>query len=236
MKLPFGLLERVLAGVLLAILLLLALHRSPIWEMVPPVAHFLPERYTTLIDILPGETNSALATLLLMLVVPLGFLLPRQPLLIPAAATAVVLGYATYPWALIHWHLLILAIPVHARALGPVDWLLFTLPVAFLLAIPALLQTRAVAAHYRAKGASRDELPAVEKHLILQAVRSAGLALLIVGVLSVILHLAVARLPTTGVLIANSILVLLIVTALLVAALAVGTGLLSTTKKEEKQA
>lgn len=236
MRLRFGLLERVLAGLLLALLLLIALHRSPIWDRVPSVAHFLPSRYGTVLDILPGEPNTALATLLLFTLLPLGFQLPRQPLLVPAAVTAVVLGYATYPWGLIHWHELVLAIPVDARPLGVLDWILFALPVLFLLGLPALLQTRAVVAHYRAKGATRLELPAVEKHLALQTLRSAGLALVIVIGLSLLLHVAVARLPTTGVLIANSILVLLIVTALLVAALAVGTGLLSATKKEDEQA
>lgn len=227
--------ERLISAAALTLLLILALGRSPLWtHLLPPVAESLPERYTGLLDLLPGDTNTALAFLVLLAVNTGGFLVPRHPLIVPSAATALVLGYTTYPWGLVHWHRLIFDIAVTPNPPSILDWLLFALPVVLLLAIPALLQIRAVVARYRAKGAPRHEIPAVERHLLQQALRNTGTALAIVLGLGLLLHLVAARVPATGLLIANSVLVLLVVTALIVAALAVGTGLLSAPRKAKK--
>lgn len=228
--------ERILSGILLAGLLTATLGRSPLWAMIQSLDQTLPGRYGDILSMLPGDTNTSLAFLLLLLVATLGFLIPRQPLLVPAVLTALVLGYTTYPWGLIHWHRLIIDIPITDRGLHPVDWVLFTLPVILLITLPALLQVRAVVARYRTKGATRGQLSLVERHLIHQSLRTGMIALALVVGLSLTLHLATAFVPPSGLLVANSVLAMLLVTVLLVTALAVGTGILSNPKKTQKEA
>jgi hypothetical protein len=219
MTLPFPLIERLVAAITLALLLVFAITRNPLWVHIPE---------------LPGALSNTLVVFLaLATLLTLGSLIPRAPLTIPGIVTALVLGYATYPWSLVRWERLIiraftgleteLVVP---EPPGLLDWTAFVAPVLLLALLPVILQIRAITQRYLEKGATGHEVEAVRRRLLQEAALIGAITMAAVLLLGALLHLAAGRIPAAESLRDNPLLTLLVVTMLLLTALAIGTGAL----------
>ncbi|MBW3584137.1 MAG: hypothetical protein KY455_13690 [Euryarchaeota archaeon] len=228
MKREFSLTERAVYSAVMAFALSLVLSTSPIWKHLPDVSALLGSTYSALFRALPGSPNTALAFVVLAVATFVFLLLMRHPVVGIAGMTASVLLFAGYPYSHIRWHEVLPFMRFQSRDPGVAEWVLGLLPVVLLLLVPIVLQIRGILARYEEKGLDRRTLRPALRQLIELAVLHGVVAIGFTVLMGVILLGLMPDLKTgSGWLVDNSLIVLLVAGLLVLAGIAIGSGLFS---------
>lgn len=221
------LVENLVYATVFATLVTLLLARSPLWDHLPDAAAVLPARYVTVLDALPTDTNTALAFLGVVGVVLVILLVTDHPVVGLSLVGAAGLGTAAYPYGRILWHRVFLG-ELERSTPGAMDWLLGIGLVALLLLHPMVLQVRGLLARYGDKGVPAESVGPLRRHLIETAsVRAAG-ALGFMLAMGLLLAVLPGGTPERFFL-DHSVLVLVVVGVMIIAAVGLGSGLFTPT-------
>lgn len=208
-----------------SIALTVTLAQSSIWPHLFNLASILPARYVELLGLLPVATNTAVAFFVVTAAALGSVALMRHPSVGLGLLAGSVLATAGYPYGQLRWHRAFITLPIDETEPTVGLWIRGLICVLLLLVIPIVLQVRRVDARFSQKQVDEGERRAAKTHLIRLALQNTGLAVGFAALAALLLY-GIRGIAGSGgrPLVEHSVLVMVAVAFLLVAAIGIGSG------------